>query len=322
MKNSRLLEALREEVESIVSKLADSVYRVEYPRRERRSFDYIIRVGDKPVLIKTVANIEELSRDEASELKALSRVLKAPHIVVGVKDRWGRLEDCVAYERQGVYAVSAETLRIILKGEEQIFIINKKGGFYANINGRKLRELREAKRMSLGEVASVLGVTRKTVYEYEKQAMDVNIEAASKLIDIFGDDVVKPLNLLDLAASDKDDRSAIGSEPDEPVEGAIVEEARRRGGHAAHTKKTPIDVALEARQERVGLVVKHRRDHKKLVIRAEEVANIAGMLRLQPYAIVDECSSEIRKDLEGVGLQVIDKRLYMEVFERQRAYEG
>ena len=317
MKNSRSLESLREEVESLISRLAKVVYRIEYPRKERRSFDYVAKLEKGAILIKTITDIEDLSRDEALELKALSRALKASHIVIGRRDKWGELEDCVVYERQGVYAVSTTTFEYMIKQRELVFNINKKGGFYANINGKKLRELREAKRMSLGEVASKIGVSRKTVYEYEKQSMDVNLEAASKLIDLFGEEVVKPIDIFELEDSSSKSRDIIGSKPDEPVEEAIIREASRMGGVAAHTRKSPIDVALKTLNGRFSIVVKHKRDYKRFMLRAEEITGIASILGTRPYAIIDDTANEdIVKDLEGLGLTVIEKKSYRNLLSR------
>ncbi|WP_243674689.1 helix-turn-helix domain-containing protein [Vulcanisaeta distributa] len=70
-----------------------------------------------------------------------------------------------------------------------------KGIVRASVKGQLLRRLREDRGMSLGDLAKMLGVTRRTVYEYERESMEASERTARMLVSIFNEDVLSDVDL-------------------------------------------------------------------------------------------------------------------------------
>ncbi|MEZ0318733.1 MAG: helix-turn-helix domain-containing protein [Pyrobaculum sp.] len=69
------------------------------------------------------------------------------------------------------------------------FLRLNRGFISAAIDGEKLRKAREAAGMSLGALAEELGVSRETVYRYERGEVEAPLRVVQKLIKLFGEDV-------------------------------------------------------------------------------------------------------------------------------------
>jgi len=63
------------------------------------------------------------------------------------------------------------------------------------VDGKKLRQRREEAGISLGALAKELGVSRETVYRYEREEIEAPAKIAQKLIDMFGEDVIKKISI-------------------------------------------------------------------------------------------------------------------------------
>ena len=65
------------------------------------------------------------------------------------------------------------------------------GGLYVNIDGEALRDLREKRSMSLGDLGQVLGVSRRTISKYES-GMGTTLDVAIRIEEFFNTGVVNP----------------------------------------------------------------------------------------------------------------------------------
>jgi putative transcriptional regulator len=87
--------------------------------------------------------------------------------------------------------------------EEKVypFILAKKGGIYVIMNGEKLKQAREALNLSRGDVADELGLSRRAIYEYEREAISPKIDIALRLEELLNTPLIEPLKLLETIAS-------------------------------------------------------------------------------------------------------------------------
>ncbi len=170
------------------------------------SYDVIIRVpnysGDEDgkFIIKVKENAERVSREAIIDLVVLSKVSNSTPIVVGLNYGSEEMADGVAYKVHSIYAVGIRTFKRILDNEGVKFVRDK-GIVRAGVKGQLLKKLREDRGMSLGDLAKILGVTRRTVYEYEKGSMEASERTARILTSVFGEDV---LNSVDLRPRDEE----------------------------------------------------------------------------------------------------------------------
>jgi putative transcriptional regulator len=159
-----------------------------------RSFDLAARKEDLFVLIKILSNIDGLNERTAVEVRRLAKHLLGRPILIGEKTRDQYLERGAVYFRYGIPTVSIPTLADCLLEGVLPLVYAAHGGLYVRIDGPLLRQLRLDRGVSLGALASELGVSRRTVSKYEVERMDTSIEIAIKLEEIFDQELILPVD--------------------------------------------------------------------------------------------------------------------------------
>lgn len=178
---------MRESINRIEEALEENHCKYEmisYPEGDRKAFDILVHnVRNKKLVIRVPPDYK-LSRSEMEDLKNLSKVNGVVPLYIT-----NEADENIAVKKDTVIGVSPEGLIKILK-KEKIFVYKTRGGIFVKLDNKKLRERKEELGLSLGELANILGVSRKTVYDYERGTSDVTIEVAEKLIEIFGEDIL------------------------------------------------------------------------------------------------------------------------------------
>lgn len=165
-----------------------------------RSFDLAARRGGVLLILKILSNIDGLNEKTAVEIRRLAKYLSGNPLLVGEKTRDHGLEGGVVYFRYGVPTVSFTTLADWIVEDVPPLVYAAHGGLYVKIDGRLLRKLRLESGISLGALASELSVSRRTVSKYEIERMDTTIEVALRLEELFGQELIKPVEILEPAA--------------------------------------------------------------------------------------------------------------------------
>ncbi|MBP7410983.1 MAG: transcriptional regulator [Methanoculleus sp.] len=160
-----------------------------------RSFDLIAKKGDVLVIIKVVSHIDSVTADIAWDLNLIARYLQATPLIVGERARDAELERGVVYIRYGLFALSPETLYDYFAEGLSPMVYASPGGLYVKIKGDLLREVRERSRMSLGDLASHLGVSRRTISKYES-GMGTTLDVAIRLEELFSAPLVETIELV------------------------------------------------------------------------------------------------------------------------------
>ena len=160
-----------------------------------RSFDLIASNGKMTLAIKVVSHIDSVSEETASDLELVARHLKGSAIIIGERARDAELERGAVYLRYGIYAISVSTLYDYVVEGIPPLIYASPGGLYVAINGDALREQRERRSMSLGDLGHLLGVSRRTISKYES-GMGTTLEVAQKIEELFDSGLVQSIDLL------------------------------------------------------------------------------------------------------------------------------
>lgn len=160
-----------------------------------KSFDFVARKNEILLLLKVLSNIDGLSKDSSNEMKLLARHLLGTPLVIGEKTRDKTLETGVMYKRYGIPSINIRTLYEYFVEHVPIYVYAGPGGFYVGIDNELLRQARFNRNISLGSLASELGVSRRCISKYE-EGMDVSIETAIKLEDILKMILIEPLDLV------------------------------------------------------------------------------------------------------------------------------
>ncbi|MFB3765963.1 MAG: transcriptional regulator [Methanotrichaceae archaeon] len=165
-----------------------------------RSFDLAARKGELFVLLKILSNIDGLNERTALEVRRLAHHLLGQPLLVGEKTRDQDLERGAVYFRYGIPTVSLPTLADCLLEGLLPLVYAAHGGLYVRIDGTRIRQLRLDRGISLGALASELGVSRRTVSKYETENMDTSVDIAIMLEEIFEQELIRPVELFQSAS--------------------------------------------------------------------------------------------------------------------------
>jgi len=180
-----LMSRTLSEIEKVFERSGSRYEIVDYPKRGKKSVDVLVVKGDERFVIRVVDNVSRMQKVEADELKRLAASFSCKPVVISSDNT----DEDLPIDK-GVPLVHPKTLERRLAGEK-FFTIYSKGNIYVRINPKELHRKRLKKEMSLGEVADFLGVTRMSVYEYERGITNkVSIEVAQKLVKLFGEEIL------------------------------------------------------------------------------------------------------------------------------------
>ena len=165
-------------------------------RCEARSFDLAARRSEITLLAKIMRNIDGINEEAARGIKRAAFCLLASPLVVGERTGASFLEDDVVYHRYGIPALNPHTLHDYFIERTDPYVYSATGGMYVSIDGCAMKEAREKKELSLGDIASELGVSRRSVSKYEEGGMSTTIDVALKLEEFLDTVLIEPLEFL------------------------------------------------------------------------------------------------------------------------------
>ncbi len=176
--------------------LLRSGFKASLPLRLRSiAFDIVARRDQSLLLVKVLTNIDAFSKDNAEELKVLAEALGGSVMLVGERSGSGDLEQGIVYSRFDIPIITLPTMKDLLVDDEPPFIFAAPGGLYVRMDSDLLHHLREERSVSLGTLAEVAGVSRRTIQMYEA-GMGAMIDAALRLEEYLGKQIVVPVDPL------------------------------------------------------------------------------------------------------------------------------
>ncbi len=156
-------------------------------------FDVVARLDERVLIVKILSNVDAFSKENATEMKTLADALGATPMVVGERSSSGDLEPGIVYSRFNISIVSNETLADLLLEDSPPFIFAAPGGLYVKLDSALLKEARESMGMSLGTMAEIAGVSRRTIQMYES-GMGAMIDAALRIEESLGLPIIEPID--------------------------------------------------------------------------------------------------------------------------------
>ena len=205
-----------------------------------RSFDLIARNNGTLLVMKVVSHIDSVSEEVANDLDIIARLLGGVAIIVGERAREAELERGAVYIRYGIYAISPATLYDYFVERVPPLVYASPGGLYVNINGDTLRDLREKRNMSLGDLGQILGVSRRTISKYES-GMGTTLDVAIRIEELFNTGVVESIDLMhhERPASPHEEKEPVRNEPR-----AAMEFLEQLGMHLHTLRGAPFQALL------------------------------------------------------------------------------
>ena len=263
-----------------------------------KSFDLAARRGEDLVLLKILGNIDAFDGPTGEEMRRLGTYLDATPLVIGLRTRDEELKPEVVYFRHGVPVFSPDTaMNLFVEGVPPL-IYAAPGGLYVNIDSDVLRDERHRRGWSLGQLASELGVSRRTVSKYE-DGMNASIEVAIKLDELFEAPLTGPVDVLDGADQVRDAEPTPDDPQAEPEDLPIVSVLTRVEFDVHPTSRSPFKAVSEDTEGAENLLTGHSKLTKTAVKRARLMSSLGRVTRTRSVYFVD---SSKRESIEGTAI--------------------
>ncbi|MCK4756872.1 MAG: transcriptional regulator [Thermoplasmata archaeon] len=252
-------------------------------------FDMVARRGELIIVLKAVVNVDGINRNSLTGMLALTRAVDGTPLIIGAKKSSGKIEDGVVYSRFGIPLMSLDTLNDLFIEEVPPLVYSAPGGFFVRLDSEVLRRMRDGG-ISLGELAEIAGVSRRTIQMYE-DGMGAKLSAALRLENTLGTELILPIdpltyNMLDEAFVECQGLG-IG---DNDLAAEIFEHLNEIGYSVEPTSRCPFD-ALTSDRENLLFTGVGRVD-KNIMKRARAMSNISKLLDRYSVFFVEERGSK------------------------------
>ncbi|MHA1594509.1 MAG: transcriptional regulator [Candidatus Baldrarchaeia archaeon] len=284
-----------------ILKQADFSISVEC-RVKSSCFDIAARKGSLLALIKVLINIDALSANHARELKYISYLLSASPLLIGERAGKEPMEEGVVYERYGIPAINPFTLYNILIRSLLPVIYAKRGGFFVKLNTEKIRACREKKGYSLGVLADLVGVSRKSIYEYERGEMDASLETALRLEEVLEEDITLPIDVFSWNITDVTIEDVEFSYIKDILKEKVFRLFQSLGFKTFPTRCAPFDAITEAptQEEAIFLTGVGYADDRTILRRIRIVKSVSKVVQKDAVFIIE--GKKVSNSIEGVPI--------------------
>lgn len=290
--------------------LAKAGYYVSKPLNTRSiCFDIVARRDKQLLIIRILSNVDAFSKDNAEEMKTLAEALQASPLMIGERSGSGDIEEGIVYSRFSIPIISVKTLDDYLLEGVPPFIFAAPGGLYVRLDSAILKKLREERAISLGNLAEVAGVSRRTIQMYEA-GMGAMIEVALRLEDFLRTPLVVPVDPFEYKAEEKE--RCYQLRMSDELSQQVFEKLLALGFSVVPTSKAP----FEALTKDMGVLVLTGigQDESRLREKARTVSDLSKVTEHRSVIFIDRIRS--RESLEGTALVGRDELRRLEETEK------
>ena len=285
----------REElIDSAREVLAKTGFFLSVPHGERGlCFDFVARRDSLLLIVKVLQNVDALNKGTAEELRNIARNLRGSPVVIGERTGTGALEAGVIYGRFGIPILSRRTFLDFFEEGVPPFIYSAPGGLYVRLDAEALRKIREQGQLSLGTLAEIAGVSRRTIQMY-LEGMSASIDVAARLEAFLREPLVLPMDPFAFIASDE----PTASTPPrlEAFERELFQRLERLGFNVLPTVRSPFDGL--ARHEQHTYLAGVESAGTKLERKATIVSNIGRVVEKDAVMFVERRT--VRLSIQGL----------------------
>ena len=252
-------------------------------------FDFAARKGSETVLIKLHSDVDAFSRLDSNELRVIAGRVSAAALVVSGETHEKPLEDDTVYSRYSVYVVTDKTLRNIACRTGYPLVNAGPGGYFVEVDGRLIEKRRSELGLSIGNLAEMIGVSRRTLYGYERCMAKASVSTAYKLAKVLGVPVAKAINVLEKS---KKQRACLFLRAKVAISGRVIlQRVFRKFAFCdiSPIRKAPFDFVMNLPDEDCVIVgVVAGEGEVGLDARAEEVASICRVVNAHPVLFTEK----------------------------------
>lgn len=252
-------------------------------------FDFVARRENELAFIKVLGNVGSICVKAASELQTISGCFSAALLFIGEKSRDKPLEDDTVYSRYNVYTMNLKTLEDIVRRKMYPLVEAGPGGYYVKLDGGTIRKTRQKLGLSVGKLADMVGISRRTLYGYEKSMAKASVSVAYKLEWILGIPLVQPV---DVFKKDPQKRGFLSATRRMIIKNRFLRAVLKKLTHfdisVTPTERAPFDFIVQFPQEQLKIIggVTDRKQ-QNVDQRSNEIISISQIVKAQPVFITD-----------------------------------
>lgn len=270
------------------------------------SFDVIARKDNVLLIVGIFTNADYTRQDNARELQILADALDGSAIFVALRGGKRPLEQGVIYSRRGIPLVSPDTLSDLFLEGIPPYVFSAPGGFYVSIDSELLHQVRIDKKISLGALAEIAGVSRKAIQKYE-EGMGVDLDVALRIEEFFGTDMIMPLNPLEYSVECLEDLGDVEEMDD--FQRYIHDTLSSFGFDLVCIQRCPFE-AITSDDDFIILSGMHSHADPSLRSKAKIVNNLSNVTEKESVIFIEDRYN--KSCLEGTPIIARKELVYME----------
>lgn len=275
---------------NIATVFAETGFRTSEKCYSRPScFDFAARRADHIVFVKAYPSVRNASLLNACELKTLTIHLAGTALYVSEKTRDKPLEDDTVYTRYGIHTVTPKTLEDILASKAYPLVKANPGGYYVKLDGKVIRDRRRKLGISISKISEMTGLSRRTLYGYEKNMGKASVSVAYKLEWIMGVPLVQPIDIFQQTPEAQGFLATARLFLKRHLEThSIIRKLMQLNFSIVHTKRAPFDFIAKPPEEKINIIggIMNKKE-KNAERRTEEILSVSKVVNAQPILITD-----------------------------------
>jgi putative transcriptional regulator len=252
-------------------------------------FCLVARKDAHLVFIKVPTDLGNISHRDASELKTISSWFAATSLFIGDKTREKPLEDDTIYTRYDIYAVTPKTLEDVVSRGIHPLVEAGPGGYFVQLDGEAIRDRRQKLELSVGKLAELLRISRRTLYGYERGMAKASVSAAYNLEWILGIPVVKPIDVFQPVPSNP---GFLATAKRVIVKNRFLQTVLKKLNQChfdvAPTMRAPFDFIAQCQESQLNILggITYG-EERNLDQRAKEILSICEVVKAQAVFVTD-----------------------------------
>lgn len=169
------------------------------------SFDFLaIKKANRNlrIMIKVVLDLDLFKRHHSLQIQLISGLISAFPMLIGYYGNGNKLKNNTIYHRHGIPGISPYSLKKLILEKIPFVRFSNRGGIFVNISSIALMKSRKNRNIKIDELSKLTGLSRNTIYRYEKGIASPREENFKKINDILSE--TKLTEPLDIFNSKKD----------------------------------------------------------------------------------------------------------------------
>ncbi|MDH5806331.1 MAG: helix-turn-helix domain-containing protein [Candidatus Methanomethylicaceae archaeon] len=273
----RKIANILSEVNNILNKADFNTYIV--------SSNYCVQIvakkNDIKLLLRASTNVDSEKKEVVENLGSLASAFSATPLIVSERDQIGSIEDGIIHEHFNINVVNLNTFRNSVLYRKFPIAYAKRGGLYFRINGEKLRKLRIKNKLSLGELANMVGVSRKAIYEYENSNMGATLRTALRMKEVLNEDITMEIDIFKW----KNQIEVIDKAPSGVIAKQLHNKLKKIGYRTIGLNNAPIEVHVKDLE--VSFLTDEGLNIEALNNKIEDAINIGKILKTNPILVTN-----------------------------------